>query len=253
MNISSNHKYFNILEVMIDEVFKPSHDQKVILNDKILSFLNKLSILEQHEHFINNVNINIKDSKNIGNETNPHFKRGHLGKIESSIHIFKNNNTKQPDLKLYIENNKKIQKEIKTKRSIANPFITFKSCVSGSIKDKIISEGLNIYGKELIIEITKRASYEWSKLNEEERAKYKKQALINKYHKNPPKILIDDYNDYNIKIENDKKDDYSTWVYNELLNVWVDTDNKLCYDKKDIHISPLGQLNLNKIRYFNKK
>lgn len=245
--MSSKQEYLNILESIIDDIFKPSCEQKMILNNNLLSLFNTLFTKKY------NVQISIKNNSNINNNPCHHLNYKHVDNIETSIHVSKNNDNKQINLKLDIENNRKIQKDTKIKRSVANPFITFKSCVSRSIKDKIISEGLNITGKELIIEITKRASNEWSKLNDEDRAKYKKQALINKSHKNPPKILIDDYNDYNIKTENDEKDDYSTWVYNESLSVWVDMDNKLCYENRDAHASPIGQLNLTKIRYFNIK
>jgi len=203
---------------------------------------------------------NMKDSQYLGKDIIHEFKWERLGTIDAPTYIFEK--SYEQLVKRFISKTEdpiyktdKIPKEIKAKRVIANPFITFKSCNANSIKEDIVSSGLHISGKELIIEITKRASVIWASLNDEEHAKYKKQALINKYHNNPPKLLIDKYDDYIIKSNNiveEEIDDYSTWVYNELLNVWVDTDNKLCYGSKDMHLPPVGQLNLNKVRYFSK-
>ena len=40
----------------------------------------------------------------------------------------------------------------------------------------------------------------------------------------------------------DDEDDEDTLVFNEKHNVWVDTDNNLCYTNKDTTPGPIGQI-----------
>ena len=41
-------------------------------------------------------------------------------------------------------------------------------------------------------------------------------------------------------VESDDEED--TLVFNEKHNVWVDTDNNLCYESKDTNPGPIGQV-----------
>jgi hypothetical protein len=40
----------------------------------------------------------------------------------------------------------------------------------------------------------------------------------------------------------DEDDEEDTLVFNEKHNVWVDTDNNLCYENKDTNPGPIGQV-----------
>ena len=42
--------------------------------------------------------------------------------------------------------------------------------------------------------------------------------------------------------DEDDEDDEDTLVFNEKHNVWVDTDNNLCYTNKDTTPGPIGQV-----------
>jgi hypothetical protein len=40
----------------------------------------------------------------------------------------------------------------------------------------------------------------------------------------------------------ESEDEEDTLVFNEKHNVWVDTDNNLCYETKDTNPGPIGQV-----------
>lgn len=196
------------------------------------------------------------------------FKWGHLGTIHAPSYVFeklydillkkfnnknKINNTEENNI--VISETKK-EKQIKTKRSIANAFITFKSDNFENIKKTILMGNSNITGRDLVIAITKEASERWKNLNDEEKLMYKKKALLNKNIVSKPETMLitgDVYEDEITIPEIEEEEDESTLVFNSIYNVWVDTDNNLCYESKNNTLSPCGQLHRGKLTVFPKK
>lgn len=208
--------------------------------------------------------INAEDSQYFNKTIIHEYKWGHLGTIHSPSYIFE----KSYDILLKKFNNKnkiniskqknseiKNEKLIKTKRSIANAFITYKSDNFEIIKKSILTENPNITGRDLVIAITKEASERWKTINDEDKLMYKKKAIHNKnIVSKPVTLLITSDTEEEITLpEIDDEDDESTLVFNSNLNVWVDTDNNLCYESKDNTLAPCGQLQRGKMTVFPKK
>jgi len=214
---------------------------------------------------------NIDDSEHYGKEIIHEFKWGHLGTIHSPTYMFEKSHIML--LKRYNAKNKtqvdepinenkikksqvKKEKSIKPKRTIANAFITFKSDNFASIKNSILSNSSNISGRDLVVAITKEASDMWKTLGEEDKIMYKQKAIANKTALTKPVMLLiesDDDHDEIVIPSVSSSDDESTLVHNPTLNVWVDTDNNLCYETKDNTASPCGQLQRGKMTQFPKK
>jgi hypothetical protein len=214
--------------------------------------------------------VNQEDSQHFNKPIIHEYKWGHLGTINSPSYVFE----KSYDILLKKYNNKnkindfvkknnivtseiKKNNEIKTKRSIANAFITYKSDNFENIKKSIISENPNITGRDLVIAITKEASERWKYLNNEEKLMYKNKALFNKNIVSKPVTLLitDDDIEEEVTIPNIHLDEEeeNTLVFNSNLNVWVDTDNNLCYESKNNTLAPCGQLRRGKMTVFPKK
>lgn len=251
------------LEMNSDNILVPSRCKR--------SMLNNSKFCKQHGSV--DGTINADDSEYYGKEIVHDFKWGHLGTIHSPSYVFeksydtllKKYNAKnklisnnQIEIKDNTSKKTEIKKEkpVKSKRTIANAFITYKSDNFATIKTSILSNNLNISGRDLVVAITKEASERWKSISEEDKAMYKKKALANKTAFSKPVALLiqSDSDDEEINIPKiDEVDDESTLVYNPTLNIWVDTDNNLCYESKDNTSSPCGQLQRGKMTVFPKK
>jgi hypothetical protein len=214
--------------------------------------------------------INTEDSEHFGKEIKHDFKWGHLGTIHKPSYVFeksydillkkynaKNNlyNGISNENNIKTPNNKK-EKPLKSKRTIANGFITYKSDKFNIIKNSILQTNNNISGRDLVVAITKEASERWKSISDEEKALYKKQAVANKTAISKPVSLLIESDSENEEIvipQIDELDDETTLVYNPSLKIWVDTDNNLCYETKDNTVQPLGQLQRGKMTIFPKK
>jgi hypothetical protein len=247
-------------------------DNKLVPSRCKRSMLNNSKFCKQHGSVDGTVNA--VDSEHFGKEIVHDFKWGHLGTIHSPSYVFEKSydillkkynaknklmtNTEIENVKenTYKKTENKKDKLVKCKRTIANAFITYKSDNFGSIKSSILSNNLNISGRDLVVAITKEASERWKSISEEDKAMYKKKALANKTAFSKPVALLiqsdtDEEEIYIPKIE--QIEDESTLVYNSTLNIWVDTDNNLCYENKDNTSSPCGQLQRGKMTVFPKK
>jgi hypothetical protein len=217
---------------------------------------------------------NIDDSAHFGKDVIHEFKWGHLGTINNPSYMFEQSNPVL--LKRYAAKNKivnseskdevnevklhksqiKKEKLVKPKRTIANAFITYKSDNFADIKNSILANGANITGRDLVVAITKEASHKWKSISEDDKLIYKQKALANKSAMSKPVTLLitTDNEDDQVAIPIiEDSDDESTLVFNPTLQVWVDTDNNLCYETKDNTISPCGQLQRGKMTNFPKK
>ena len=236
------------------------------------SMLNNSKFCKQHGSIDGDVNA--EDSEYFGKQIIHDFKWGHLGTIHSPSYIFEKsneillkkynaknkamNNIETLDIK---ENNakktqNKKEKPVKVKRTIANAFITYKSDNFGIIKNCILSNNSNISGRDLVVAITKEASERWKSISDEDKAIYKKKAVANKssVSKMVTLLIETDTDEEEIVIPTvDEAEEESTLVYNSTLNIWVDTDNNLCYESKDNTTQPFGQLQRGKMTVFPKK
>jgi len=214
---------------------------------------------------------NIEDSLHYGKDVIHEFKWGHLGTIHNPSYMFEQSNPVL--LKRYAAKNKivnpetkdedklnksqtKKEKLVKPKRTIANAFITYKSDNFAAIKNSILSNGANITGRDLVVAITKEASLKWKSISDADKLIYKQKALANKSAMAKPVTLLitSDNDDEQVTIPIiEDSDDECTLVFNPTLQVWVDTDNNLCYESKDNTISPCGQLQRGKMTNFPKK
>jgi hypothetical protein len=165
------------------------------------------------------------------------------------------------------EKKSKKQIEDKPKKRGANGYIFYKSLKHQEIKEQLQLEFPEMKGKELANKITSVASEQWNQLSEAEHAHYKKQAQdkisetedaaeleeeIPEYIDTPvavaptPKADAEQSDDQEtglVEIPNvDSEDEEDTLVFNEKHNVWVDTDNNLCYETKDTNPGPIGQV-----------
>jgi hypothetical protein len=247
-------------------------DNKLVPSRCKRSMLDNSKFCKQHGSVDGTVNE--QDSEHYGKEIKHDFKWGHLGTINSPSYIFEksynillkkynaknkimnNGETVNSKENTYIKSETKKEKPVKAKRTIANAFITFKSDNFESIKNSILSHNLNISGRDLVVAITKEASERWKSVSEEDKVMYKKKALSNKSAYSKPATLLiqsdtDDDEIYIPKIE--EIEDETTLVYNSTLNIWVDTDNNLCYESKDNTLAPCGQLQRGKMTVFPKK
>ena len=108
----------------------------------------------------------------------------------------------------------------------------------------------------MVVAITKEASERWKSISDEDKAIYKKKAVANKssVSKMVTLLIETDTDEEEIVIPTvDEAEEESTLVYNSTLNIWVDTDNNLCYESKDNTTQPFGQLQRGKMTVFPKK
>jgi hypothetical protein len=161
--------------------------------------------------------------------------------------------------------------EEKPKKRVANGYIFYKSLKHQEIKQQLMLENPEIKGKELANKITSVASEQWKQLSEAEQAQYKKQAkdsiaeTLNDADATiepsdcedtplagsaatpiaafPDIHSSDDAVQSSLEIPSmESEDEEDTLVFNEKHNVWVDTDNNLCYETKDTNPGPIGQV-----------
>jgi Fe-S cluster biosynthesis and repair protein YggX len=164
---------------------------------------------------------------------------------------------------------KKAKKQIedKPKKRGANGYIFYKSLKHQEIKEQLQLEFPEMKGKELANKITSVASEQWNQLSEAEQAQYKKQAKdsiaetedaaaleeeMPEYLDTPVAVAAtpkaddaqsEDQEQGLLEIPSvDSEDEEDTLVFNEKHNVWVDTDNNLCYETKDTNPGPIGQV-----------
>jgi hypothetical protein len=209
---------------------------------------------------------NEDDSAFYGKDIIHEFKWQHLGTIHEPSYIF----TKCRDklLKSYAVSEKKesesesddvaetnpakgkrVAKADKPKRATANGYIFYKSQHHQELKAALLAKNPEMKGKELAISVTKLAAEQWKTLSTEEQASYKSQA---KAASHP---CCDDHTHELQSVEGeaetnhedeleipDVEEDESTLVYNEKYQVWVDTDNNLCYSEKNTIAAPVGQI-----------
>jgi len=159
------------------------------------------------------------------------------------------------------------------KRRVANGYIFYKSLKHQEIKEQLMAENPEMKGKELANKITTVASEQWKKLDDVEQAQYKQQAkdaiATNASHEEAsdegedtplaissrtPKASISHSDNSqedgagaielpSVQSEDDQDDEEEdTFVFNTKHSVWVDTDNNLCYETKDIAPGPIGQM-----------
>jgi hypothetical protein len=172
--------------------------------------------------------------------------------------------------------------EEKPKKRVANGYIFFKSLKHQEIKEQLIAENPDMKGKELANKITTVASEQWKELSEAQQAQYKQQAKVSIAASTEP-ISTEDEVDIvdtpvaalsscspksaeeeqddgmdssQVEIPNlvvDEDDEEDCLVFNEKHNVWVDTDNNLCYESKDTEPGPIGQVQRGQFLRFPKK
>jgi hypothetical protein len=158
----------------------------------------------------------------------------------------------------------------KPKKQVANGYIFFKSLKHQELKQQLMLENPEMKGKELANTITKVASEQWKQLSEADQAQYKKQAKDNIAAAEMPTEVVDEHVDSEdtplavssntptassaeiatfgeqsqvmLPTLEDEDDEEDTLVFNEKYNVWVDTDNNLCYENKDTNPGPIGQV-----------
>jgi len=168
--------------------------------------------------------------------------------------------------------------EEKPKKRVANGYIFYKSLNHQKIKEQLIAENQEMKGKELANKITSVASEQWKQLSEAEQAQYKQQAKdsiaasveetsssqeqvdnvdtpVAALDSISPKSEQEDDDQLNesSQVEIPDIDDEDTLVFNAKHNVWVDTDNNLCYESKDTHPGPIGQVQRGKFLPFPAK
>lgn len=252
------------LEMNIDSKLVPARCKRTMLHNS--------KFCKQHGSIDGTVNR--EDTEHYGKEIVHDFKWGHLGTVNSPSYVFekshdlllkkynaKNKLVNNVNTEISIENNtkktnNKKEKPLKSKRTIANGFITYKSDNFTNIKNSILLNNSNISGRDLVVAITKEASERWKSISDEEKVLYKKKALANKTAvcKQVALLIESDTDEEEIVIPKiDEIDDESTLVYNPSLKIWVDTDNNLCYESKDNTTSPFGQLQRGKMTVFPKK
>jgi hypothetical protein len=160
--------------------------------------------------------------------------------------------------------------EEKPKKRVANGYIFYKSLKHQEIKQQLMLENPEMKGKELANKITSVASEQWKQLSEADQAQYKKQAKDSIAEtQNDADVTIepsdcedtplagsaatpkplddihssDDAVQSSLEIPSvESEDEEDTLVFNEKHNVWVDTDNNLCYETKDTNPGPIGQV-----------
>ena len=171
----------------------------------------------------------------------------------------------------------KAAKELKPKKRVANGYIFYKSLKHHEIKEQLIAENNELKGKELANKITTVASEQWKQLSDAEQANYKQQAKDSiaasveetsssqghvdevdtplAAYESTPKSEQEDDDQLNesSQVEIPDIDDEDTLVFNAKHNVWVDTDNNLCYESKDTHPGPIGQVQRGKFLPFPAK
>lgn len=253
-------------------------DLEMGVDNKLVPARCKRSMLENSKYCKQHGSVdgtsNAEDSEHYGKQIIHDFKWGHLGTIHSPSYVFqksydlllkkynaKNKTTNNIDEESSIDTSSKKQyskkeKPLKSKRTIANGFITYKSDNFNIIKNSILETNTNITGRDLVVAITKEASERWKSIPDEEKAIYKKKAVANKSAVSKPVALLieSDSDEEEIVIPQiDEVDEESTLVYNPTLKIWVDTDNNLCYETKDNTTQPLGQLQRGKMTVFPKK
>ena len=169
----------------------------------------------------------------------------------------------------------------KPKKRAANGYIFYKSQKHQAIKEQLMLENPEMKGKELANKITKVASEQWNLLSEAEQAQYKKQAQDNIVATEISVEALDGHDDYvdtplavsdettsaafndlqssadapesSLNIPSvESEDEEDTLVFNEKHNVWVDTDNNLCYESKDTNPGPIGQVQRGQFLRFPK-
>jgi hypothetical protein len=214
------------------------------------------------------------DSAFYGKDIIHEFKWQHLGTVHEPSYIF----TKFRDnlLKSYANSKKKesesesddvaetkpakgkrVAKADKPKRATANGYIFYKSQHYQELKAALLAKNPEMKGKELATTITKLAAEQWNALSVEEQASYKSQAKAAKDGSSvtDSQPCCDDHNHEHQSVDEeaethnedeleipDVEEDESTLVYNEKYQVWVDTDNNLCYSEKNTAAAPVGQL-----------
>ena len=159
----------------------------------------------------------------------------------------------------------------KPKKRVANGYIFYKSLKHQEIKQQLVVENPEMKGKELANKITSVASEQWNQLSEAEQAQFKKQAKdsiaetqdvvevasdgiecedtpLAGSDATPSAAFPDihssgDAAQSSIELPSvESEDEEDTLVFNEKHNVWVDTDNNLCYETKDTNPGPIGQV-----------
>ena len=177
---------------------------------------------------------------------------------------------KEPKQKKTAKADKEPKQNTKPKRRVANGYIFYKSLKHQEIKLLLILENPEMKGKELANKITSVASEQWKQLSESDQTEYKNQAKIritSMVDASDVHEEMDDGEDTPVSISShtpkatftnnqsdeegqtvlempdiNDEDDEDTLVFNEKHNVWVDTDNNLCYETKDTNPGPIGQV-----------
>ena len=193
---------------------------------------------------------------------------------QQSMHKKSSKAIKEPKAPKSIKAKKTAEKvaDEKPKKRVANGYIFFKSLKHQEIKQQLMLENPEMKGKELANKITSVASEQWNQLSEPEQAQYKKQAKDSIAATEMPIEVLDDHVDsedtplagsdatpsaafkdihssddaaqssLELPSVDDEDDEEDTLVFNEKHNVWVDTDNNLCYESKDTNPGPIGQV-----------
>jgi len=210
---------------------------------------------------------NIIDSEHYGKDIIHEFKWGHLGTVAEPSYIFEkmrthllkvhkskieyssdqNKSYDEPNINI-INNTTNKYKNIanKQKRNVANGYIYYKTTVFSKIRDELVNKNPKLTGRDLVTSVTKYASDKWSKLSDSEKAVFKALAIDKKNDTLSINIDNEDgYNDNDTDIEIPQlsdDDDIDTLIFDENFQVWIDTNNNLCYKTKDVSVGPCGRI-----------
>jgi hypothetical protein len=161
-----------------------------------------------------------------------------------------------------------LEKSVKMKRVVDNPYMKWLSSVRGEIKAGLLAENPDMgKGREITTAVTKKAGEMWKAKSKEEKDLWKVSSgdVIEVLNELPPALdLGDDAEEDVVSCPNPEstvvsaveevEDDDETiqLVFNETHSVWVDEDTGLYYETNDAETAPLGQMNGGKPVAFKK-
>ena len=138
-------------------------------------------------------------------------------------------------------------------RVVDNAFMNWLSAHRGEIKSCLLSENVDIGGRELTTRVSKRGGEMWGALSKVERDSWKgKKAVSVAPLVDRVELDVLSSDDTVLSSVCDDGDDVIRLVLNKDHSVWVDEETGLYYGSNDVEGAPLGQMSGGKLMAFKK-